>query len=56
MGLVFWGGLVKGDCDCYCFIFGVWERVWCAFIVFMVLNHENDTGPGTARLYFFVGK
>jgi len=24
-------------------------------IIFMVLNHEDDTGLGTARLYFFVG-
>jgi len=28
---------------------------WCG-IFFMVLNHEEDTGAGTPRLYFLVGE
>jgi len=33
-------------------VFGEGVRLgWCD-IVFMVLNHEGDTGLGTARLYF----
>ena len=33
---------------------GLCVGLWCN-IVFMVLNHEDDTGAGTPRLYFFGG-